>query len=181
MIWLPKLLFSQFQRSEPSSLFSFGVQSHHRVFSSVFKVVITSRFWRSESLSLLSLMFRFIIITSQFDVQSHHHRFSVLAFRAITIFSLTFRVIVITSQFGVRSHPYSQFRRSKPSSFSVWHSEPSSLIQFGDQSHLRYQFWHSEPSLFSLKPLFHFGVQSRTFSLAFGAIVPFSVQSRAFS
>ncbi|RVW74657.1 hypothetical protein CK203_052035 [Vitis vinifera] len=74
------------------------------------------RFRRSESLSLLS-----------FDVQSHHHHFSVSAFRAVidfqidiqshilepsSIFRLTFRAassfsafrVVITSQFDVQSH-----------------------------------------------------------------------------
>ncbi|RVW66118.1 hypothetical protein CK203_007286 [Vitis vinifera] len=60
---------------------------------------------------ILSLTFR-VVITSQFDVQSHHHHFSVSAFRAIIDFRSTFRVIssvsafrvVITSQFDVQSH-----------------------------------------------------------------------------
>ncbi|RVW77307.1 hypothetical protein CK203_050165 [Vitis vinifera] len=114
----------------------FDVQSHHHHFSvSAFRAIIDfqidiqsrildrrsespPRFRRSESLSLLSLTFRVIIITSQFrhsepssifrstfrvpssvsafrvvitsqfDVQSHHHHFSVSAFRAIIDFQI---------------------------------------------------------------------------------------------
>ena len=69
---------------------------------------------------------------SQFDVQSHHHHFSVSAFRAILIaFSVSaFRAIVITFQ----------YRRSEPSSshFQLRRSEPS-LLSIGVQSH-RYHF-----------------------------------------
>ena len=107
--------FSSSCRSESSSsLFSFDVPSHHRLFSvrllepslvfrstfrvassvSAFRAIITFRFRRSEPSSCF-----------QFGVQSHHH-FLVSAFRAIT-------------------------------ALSVRHSEPSSLFSFGVQSHHR--------------------------------------------
>ncbi|RVW77707.1 Retrovirus-related Pol polyprotein from transposon 17.6 [Vitis vinifera] len=91
----------------------FDVQSHHHYFSvSAFRAIISfqidiqSRIL--ESLSLLSLTFRVIIITSlSFGVQSHHrfsdrhsespHRF--WRSESLSLLSLTFRVIIITSQF----------------------------------------------------------------------------------
>ncbi|RVW23717.1 hypothetical protein CK203_100799 [Vitis vinifera] len=139
---------------------SFGVQSHHRFFRSTFRV--PPRFRRSESLSLLSLTFRVIIITSQFrrsepssfsdrhseshprfsafrvvitsqfDVQSHHHHFSFRRSELSSVFRSTFRVtssvsafrVVITSQFDVQSHHHHfSVSRSELSSFSDRHSE----------------------------------------------------------
>ncbi|RVW86586.1 hypothetical protein CK203_045679 [Vitis vinifera] len=128
----------------------FDVQSHHHHFSvSAFRAIIDfqidiqshilnrhseshPRFRRSESLSLLSLTFRVIIITtflvsafrassvfrstfrvpssvsafrvvitSQFDVQSHHHHFSVSAFRAIIGFQIDIQSRILG--FGVQS------------------------------------------------------------------------------
>ena len=130
--WHSKSL-SQFRRSEPSSLLSFGVQSHHRFSVSTFKAIIASQFRRSEPSSLLS-----------FDVQSHY-RFSVPTFRAVVhslafkvvihilmfrvtssiwnlelsfVLSSTFRVVIISSQQGIKSHHLS----------TVWHLESSSFI-----------------------------------------------------
>ncbi|RVW25748.1 hypothetical protein CK203_110119 [Vitis vinifera] len=112
-----------------SSLLSFGVQSYHR-FSDRHSES-HPRFRRSESLSLLSLTFRVIIITSQFrrselssvfrstfrvassvsafrvvitsqfDVQSHHHHFSVSAFRAIIGFQIDIQSRILVSAFRV--------------------------------------------------------------------------------
>ncbi|RVW20480.1 hypothetical protein CK203_109916 [Vitis vinifera] len=79
-----------------------------------FRAAVHSRFTTFGVASSVST-FR-VVITSQFDVQSHHHHFSVSAFRAIiepsSIFRLTFRAassfsafrVVITSQFDVQSH-----------------------------------------------------------------------------
>ena len=95
---------SQFWRSKSSpSLFSFGVQSHHRFFRSTFRVASSVSTFR-------------VVITSQFDVQSHHHHFSISAFRAIIGF-----LIDIQS-------PLLGFRRS----------ESLSLLSFGVQSHHHY-------------------------------------------
>ena len=111
-----------FQIDVQSRVLGFGVQSRYHFSASVFRAIITTslsfgvqshhwfsdrrsesypRFRRSESLSLLSLTFRVIIITSQF-------RRSELSL----IFRSTFRVtssvsafrIIITSQFDVQSH-----------------------------------------------------------------------------
>ncbi|RVW48458.1 hypothetical protein CK203_088272 [Vitis vinifera] len=157
-----------------SSLFSFGVQSHHHHFLSLtFGVIIITIFsWRSEPPSLfsfgvqshhhhfLSLTFGVIIITIfswrseppslfSFGVQSHHHRFSVLAFRAITIFS-----------FGVQSHH-----------FSVLAFRAITIFSFGVQSHHRFSVL-----AFRAITIFGFGVQShhRFSVLAFRAITIFS-------
>ncbi|WJZ87834.1 hypothetical protein VitviT2T_007184 [Vitis vinifera] len=151
--------------SEPSSLISFGVQSHHRfsvlafravitIFSLVFRAVITSQFWRSEP-SLFSVWGSEPSSLISFGVQSHH-RFSVLAFRAvITIFSLVFRAVIT-----------SQFWRSEPSLFSVWCSKPSSLLSLAFRAII----------------VLSFGVQShhRFSVLAFRAITIFSLAFRAF-
>ncbi|WKA02256.1 hypothetical protein VitviT2T_020468 [Vitis vinifera] len=95
----------------------------------------------TEPSSLLSLAFSAIIVLS-FGIQSHH-RFSVSAFRAITIFSLAFRAF-ITSQFwrlepssplsfGIHSHHYFQFGVQSLHHFSV--------LAFG--AIIASQFWHS--------------------------------------
>ncbi|RVX12979.1 hypothetical protein CK203_009746 [Vitis vinifera] len=145
--------FSQLQCSEPSSLLlsvsafraiigflidvqscvlSFGVQSHLHLLVSAFRAITVFSVRRSEPSSVFRSTFRVassvsafrVVITSQFDVQSHHHHFSVTACRAIIGFqidiqsriidfgvqsryhflSLTFRVIIIASQFDVQSH-----------------------------------------------------------------------------
>ena len=88
------------RRSEPSSVF----RSTFRVTSSV-------------------STFR-VVITSQFDVQSHHHHFSVSAFRAIIGFQIdvqsryhssasVFRAIVITVFSDRRSESHPRFRCSE--------------------------------------------------------------------
>ena len=112
-----------------------GVQSHHHFLVSAFRAITASQLRRSESLSLLSLTFRVIIIASQFrrsepslllfsfDVQSRvldfgvqsRYHFSTSAFRAIIVAF--------------------QFRRSEPS---------LSLFSFGVQSHHRFSDRHSE-------------------------------------
>ena len=136
-------------RSEPPSLFSFGVRSHHYHVLS---------FWHSKPPSLFS-----------FGFQSHHRVFR-LTFRVIIITS-QYRCSKPSSSifsFGVRSHHYHvlSFRRS----------EPPSLFSFGFQSHHRVffltfraiiitsQFRRSEPSLLSIsvqshpRRIFDFGV-----------------------
>ncbi|RVW57543.1 hypothetical protein CK203_093098 [Vitis vinifera] len=150
--------FSHFQRIEicsgmphwesPSSLFSFGVQSHHR-FSDRHSES-HPKFWRSEPSSLLS-----------FGVQSHH--------RAITIFSFGVqshhRFLVWRSEpsslfsFGVQSHHYFQFWRSEPSLFSAHRAITVILLRL--------------PELLPSSSLFNFGVQShhRFSVLAFKAII----------
>ncbi|RVW60286.1 hypothetical protein CK203_084072 [Vitis vinifera] len=168
-------LHHRFRRSEPSSLFSFGVQSHHRVFSSAFRAIIGfsdrhseshPRFRRSKSLSLLSLTFRVIIITSQFDIQ-----------KSLSLLSLTFRVIIITSQLR-RSEPSSLFSFGVQSHHCVFSSAFRAIIGFQIDIQSRILgFRRSEPS-----SLFSFGVQShhRVFSSAFRAIISFQIdiQSR---
>ncbi|RVW90541.1 hypothetical protein CK203_031047 [Vitis vinifera] len=123
---------SRFRRSESLSLLSFGVQSRHRF--SDRRSESRLRFRRSESLSLLSLTFRVIIITSQFrrselslvfrstvrvassvsafrvvitsqfDVQSHHHHFLVSTSRSIIIISLRLPESLLSSCLGFQSH-----------------------------------------------------------------------------
>ena len=71
-------------------------------------------------------------IIFHFGVQSHHRRFSVLAFKAIIITFSTWR-----------SESHFQFRHSEPSSSHFWfrHSKPSlSLLSFGVQSHHHHIF-----------------------------------------
>ena len=131
------------------------------------------------------------LLFSRFDVQSHHHHFLVLTFRAITVFSVrrsepslifrsTFRVassistfrVVIASQFDVQSHHHhflvSAFRAITV--FSVRRSEPSSLFSFGVQSHHHFQFGVQSHRRFSVLA---FGAIVTIFSSAFRAIVAF--------
>ncbi|RVW37578.1 Gypsy retrotransposon integrase-like protein 1 [Vitis vinifera] len=123
-------------------ILSFGVQSHHHFLSLTFRaafpvpgfraIIIVSQFRRLEPL-LLRLTFRV-----------SHHRFSILAFKAIVA---------------------SQFWRSEPSLFSVWHSEPLSLFSLAFRIIIAFQFWRSEPlSLLSFgvqsHHYFQFGIQS---------------------
>ncbi|RVW66482.1 hypothetical protein CK203_065090 [Vitis vinifera] len=157
-----------FRRSKPSPLLSFGVQSYHR-FSDRHSES-HPQFRRSESLSLLGLTFRVIIIISQF-------RRSELS----SVFRSTFRVafsvsafrVVIASQLRCSepSSHFSQFRRSEPSSifrstfrvaFSVLAFRVLSYSQFDVQSHHH----HFSVSAFraiikSSSSSLSFGVQSR--------------------
>ncbi|RVW75305.1 hypothetical protein CK203_055363 [Vitis vinifera] len=161
---------SQFWRSKPSSLLSFGIQSHHRFFSSTFRAIIASLVRRSESSSFSISTFRAIIassvlvfratISSQFGHFGPPSLYS-LAFRAIIVSVSAFRVIIasqaiIILNFGFQSHHRfsvstfraiiaSQFRRSEPSSFSVLAFRAIIILNFGVQSHHRF---------------FSFGVQS---------------------
>ncbi|WKA12988.1 hypothetical protein VitviT2T_030329 [Vitis vinifera] len=130
---------------------SFGVQSRHR-FSDRHSES-HPQFQRSESLSLLkpSSIFRStfrvassvsafrVVITSQFDVQSHHHHFLVSAFRAITasqfrhsepssVLRSTFRVAFSVSAFRVVIT--SQLRCSEPSSLLLSVSAFRVVIDF---------------------------------------------------
>ena len=128
--------------------------------SLTFRVIFSISAFRAITIS--SLMFRVIIITSQYQRSESHsrfwrlehhrifvgiqsHRFPVLAFRAIITSSLTFRAIVITSQ----------HQRSEPSLFSVWRSKPSSFSVLAFRVIIAFQFRRSNPSSF-----FSFGVQS---------------------
>ncbi|RVW61619.1 hypothetical protein CK203_065872 [Vitis vinifera] len=199
---------------KPSSLFSFGVQSHHRVYSSAFRAIIGFQMTFRVASSIST--FR-VVIASQFDVQGHHHRFLVSAFRAITVFTVrrsepssvfrsTFRVtssistfrVVIASQFDVQGHHHrflvSAFRAITV--FTVRRSEPSSVFrstfrvassiltfrvviasQFDVQSHHH----HFLVSAFRPITVFSVRVQShRRFSvLAFRAITIFSLAFKA--
>ncbi|KAL6325823.1 hypothetical protein AAG906_026652 [Vitis piasezkii] len=112
--------FSDRRSESSSSLLSFGIQSHHR-FSDPHSES-HPRFRHSESLSLLSLTFRVIFITFQCGVQSRH-RFSVLAFIAITIFGL-----------GFQSH-YCHLASRAISVVSFKLPEPFSSSCLGFQSH----------------------------------------------
>ncbi|RVW45427.1 hypothetical protein CK203_079723 [Vitis vinifera] len=138
----------QFRRSGPSPCFQLRRSEPSSIFRSTFRV--------ASSVSALR-----VIITSQFDVQSHHHHFLVSAFRAIigfqidiqspllepsSIFRLTFRVassvsafrVIITSQFDVQSHHYhflvSTFRAIIDFQIDI----QSRILGFGVQS--RYHF-----------------------------------------
>nr|CAN84158.1 hypothetical protein VITISV_008887 [Vitis vinifera] len=92
-----------FRRSESLSLLSFGVQKPSSVFRSTFRVPSSVSAFR-------------VVITSQCDVQSHHHHFPVSAFRAIIDFQIDIQSRILG--FGVQSRYH----------FSVWCSEPSSLL-----------------------------------------------------
>ncbi|RVW56813.1 hypothetical protein CK203_082738 [Vitis vinifera] len=168
------IILPQFRRSEPSS-----------VFRSAFRVVITSQLRCSEPSSLLlsvsasrASVFRStfrvtssvsafrVVITSQFDVQSHHHPSSVSAFRAVIGFQIgvqsryhfsasVFRAIITTSlSFGVQSHhrfsdrhseSHPQFQRSESLSSQLRCSElSSSFLSFGVQSRHRFSDRRSE-------------------------------------
>ena len=121
--------------------------------------VVVACYTRAHSppLPIVSLQFCVQSHFSNFGVQSHH-RFSVLAFRAIVSFSLgvqsrsspSFGIQSHFSSFGVQSHHHfsvSAFRAIVSFSFGVQsHSSPS----FDIRSHLS-SFWCSEPlSLSSL-------------------------------
>ncbi|RVW63388.1 hypothetical protein CK203_055891 [Vitis vinifera] len=163
----------RFRRSESLSLLSFGVQSHrhHRVFSSTFRAIIES------SSSLLSFgvqsYHRFSDRHSEshprFDVQSHHHHFSVSAFRAIIGFQIdvqsryhssasVFRAIVIIVFSDRRSESHPRFRRLESLSLlslpfrviiitsQFRRSESSSVFRSTFRVVITSQLRHSEPS-----------------------------------
>ena len=141
------IITSQFRRSEPSSLFSSGIQSHHCVFSSAVRAIIDFQ---------IDIQSRIL----SFDVQSRCH-FSVWrSWSSSLLFS-----------FGIQSHhrfldrhseSHPQFRRS----------ESSSLLSFGVQSHNRFSVL-----AFRAITIFSFGVQShhRFSVLAFIAITIFGL------
>ncbi|KAL6338312.1 hypothetical protein AAG906_018657 [Vitis piasezkii] len=147
---------------------SFGIQSHYR-----------SHFRHSEPSSFSFLAFK-ATIPSQFQ-HSKSSSFSVLAFRAIIASQLrhsepsTFLVRCseqsLFSASALRAIIASQLRHSEPSTFSVRRSEPLSFSTI-----IAYRFWHSEPS-----SLLNFGVQRHHhFSTsAFRAIIIFSSAFRA--
>uniref|UniRef100_F6HSK6 Uncharacterized protein n=1 Tax=Vitis vinifera TaxID=29760 RepID=F6HSK6_VITVI len=99
-----------FQIDIQSRVLCFGVQSRYHFSTSVFRaIIITSQFRRSELSSIFRSTFRVtssvsafrVIITSQFDVQSHHHHFLVSAFRAIIGFQIDIQSPLLG--FGVQS------------------------------------------------------------------------------
>ncbi|RVW13548.1 hypothetical protein CK203_101447 [Vitis vinifera] len=167
---------SRFRHSNPSSILSFGIQSHHQfsvsafraiiILISTFRATISSQFRRSKPSSLLnfgiqshhhsrtisifSSVFRAIIVLS-FDVQSHHH-FLVLAFRAIIASSVRHSEPSSFSVSVFRVIIASLVRRSEPSSFSISTFRAiiaSSVLVF--RATISSQFGHSEPpSLYSL-------------------------------
>ena len=119
-----------------------GVQSHHVLSITTFKVVFLSLTFiviigvhsRCFCLAFMAIIFSLAFkatIYSQFGIQSHVHS---SAFRVIISFSvLAFRAIITASQ----------FQRSEPSSshFFFQRSEPSlSLLSFGVQSHHHHIF-----------------------------------------
>ncbi|RVW62186.1 Gypsy retrotransposon integrase-like protein 1 [Vitis vinifera] len=147
-----------FQIDVQSRVLGFGVQSRYHFSVSVFRAIITTslsfgvqshhrfsdrhsesppRFRRSESLSLLSLTFRVIIITSQF-------RRSELS----SVFRSTFRVassvsafrVVITSQFDVQSHHHHFLVSTSRSTTVILFRLPEPLLSscLGFQSHYRH-------------------------------------------
>ena len=91
----------------------FDVQTHHHHFLvSTFRAIIVFSVRRSEPSSVFRLTFRVassvsafrVVITFQFDVQSHHHHFSVSAFRAITVFSVSVFKAIIGFQINIQNH-----------------------------------------------------------------------------
>ena len=139
------IIVYQFRCSKPSSFLSFGVPSHH-----------LSLFRRLEPSFSSSLAFR-ATISPQFSIQSHHFlQFGVqsdifsLAFRSFiflqfrcsepsSVSSLAFRAassilgfrVTIPFSFGIQSRIFSSVFRAM---FSVWHSEPPSLLSYNVQS-----------------------------------------------
>ena len=134
---------------------------------------------RSEPSSVFRSTFR-VVITSQFDVQSHHHHFqlrrvafSVSAFRATTYF-----------RFSVLSHFLSSFKRPETCFASFRRSEPLRL-RLGVQSHHLPLFRCSEPlhhSFRCLEPLGTYPFRRLELFLslvsALKAIVLFGIQCR---
>ena len=151
---------SQFGRSKPSSIFSYGVQTCH-----IFTV------WCLEPLSLISFnvqshhifsvwVFR-ATISFQFGVQSHHPFLvwrsgppSIISYDIQVIFlSSTFRVVLLS--FGVQSHNLflvwvfratisSQFGHSKPQSLFSLAFRATIPSQFNVQSLHLLQYWRSK-------------------------------------
>ena len=138
--------------------FPFGVQSHY------FFSVLAFR-----AINIFHLAFR-AIISSQIGVQSHqhfpfgiqsHYLFSVSEFRAISMFHLAFRATIS-----------SQSRRSEPSAFSIWRSEPLFLLSLGIQSHQHFSLGIQSHYFFSVSAFRAISM----FHLAFRATI--SSQSR---
>ncbi|KAL6349653.1 hypothetical protein AAG906_041060 [Vitis piasezkii] len=149
------IITSQFRRSEPSPLLSFGGQSHH--FSvSVFRVILIA-----FSVSTLRA-----IITSQIDVQMSHSQF--WCSEPSSISSLTFR----------RSEPSSTFRHSEPSFLHslvfrvIVHSLAFRAVMISLYHYLS-AVWYLEPlfTVWHSDPLFTVRHTPFPNSLAFRAIV----------
>ena len=172
---------SQLRRSELSYLLNYNVQSYPSQFGvqscylfliSAFRATVSSKLQRSELSYLLSYDIQ--SRPSQFGVQSHH-LFSIWAFRAIIFFQLgaqSHRSFLVTT---FRAAISSQLRCSK-SSFTIWRSEPLSLLNFGIQSHHPFLVMRSEPPYLlsydiQSRPS-QFGIQSHIFSLAFRVASP---------
>ena len=118
------IILPLFWRSEPPSLLSYGVQSHH-----LFAV------WRLEPPSLLS-----------YDGQSRPSQSGVrscifsLAFRAIVCFQFNIQSHYVFFSFGVQSRVFSLAFKVVS---SLWHLESLSSLAFDATIFL--QFWCSEP------------------------------------
>ena len=150
--------FSSCRHSGQPSLFSCGIQSHHRFSVSAFRAIITFSVRRSESSSsLLSFgiqshhcsflvsAFR-AIIGFQIDIQSRYH-FSASAFRAIIGFQIDIQSH--TLGFGVQSRYHSSasvFRAIVITVCSVRRSEPSSVFRSTFRVVITSQLRRSEPS-----------------------------------
>ena len=149
LAWHSELLSLIVWRSEPPSVLSFGVQSHH---------LLTTR--HSEPSSLLSYDIQSHL--SQFDIQSQYP-FLIMAFRAFIFFSLMFRATSPTwrsESLSLHSLTFKAFiffslvfKVAPP----TWHSESLSLLSYGVQGLI----------------FFSFGIQSHVSILAFRH--PFSV------
>ena len=164
---------SQFQHSEPSSIFSltfrvvffsFGVQSHHRVFSLTFRVTFLVSAFRA-------------IIGFQFDVQSRIFQFR--RSKPPSFFNLAFRA---TMSSRLRCSRSSFLAGRSQLSVLVWHLEPAFLhgirryyLRFDVQSHVFIStfgavvlVWHSKPWFWvdiQSYYIIHFSVQSHYSSL----------------
>ncbi|RVW26198.1 Retrovirus-related Pol polyprotein from transposon 17.6 [Vitis vinifera] len=163
--YFPHIVSLQSSVQSCRSFTVYDIQSHHVTF-----------FFVRRSEPLLSLTFRVITITSQLDVQSHHHHLSVSAFRAVIGFQIdvqsrvlgfgvqsryhfsasAFRVIITASQFRC-SEPSSVFRSTfrVPSSVSAFRVVITS--QFDVQSHHH----HFSVSAFGAIISFQIDIQSR--------------------
>ncbi|RVW61507.1 Retrovirus-related Pol polyprotein from transposon 17.6 [Vitis vinifera] len=153
-----------FQIDVQSRVLGFGVQSRYHFSVSVFRAIITTslsfgvqshhRFSDRHSESSSVSAFR-VVITSQFDVQSHHHHFSVSAFRAIIGFQIDIQSRILG--FGVQSHHHFSVSAFKAViGFQI--NVQSRVLGFGVQSR-----YHFSASVFRaiITTSLSFGVQSR--------------------
>ncbi|RVX07611.1 Pol polyprotein [Vitis vinifera] len=172
--------FSHFQRIEicsgiPPSLSLSGLLCTSSLLNP-FLDLCESSYWGISPLALfywgIPPLFGFTVsrVDFMFDVQSHHHHFSVSAFRAIIVFSVSAFRAIIGFQINIQSHHH---HFSAPAfrviiTFRFRRSEPSPCFQFGVQSHHRFSDRHLESH-----PRFRLSESLSLLSLTFMIIVTF--------